>query len=183
MKIFNKCCCCSLRTGTKIIGYYEAISGGIICVIFIIFLFVYLLASSYGLNELEAESKLKNMTSLSNLTRETEVETKPQRALVAFSLLFYITYFLFYAILGGVLIHGVNNEKRNLINIWVKVKIAILILSLIPLVFRLFLLLFDLDSKLTGDIVMGIWDLVLIAYVYSYYEEMEEVTENPMAVL
>uniref|UniRef100_A0A224XZJ5 Putative lysosomal-associated transmembrane protein 4a n=1 Tax=Panstrongylus lignarius TaxID=156445 RepID=A0A224XZJ5_9HEMI len=171
MALIKSCCCCSLRAGTLIIGWLEAIGG--------LFGMIIVAISMYLVSQVKVEIEhealiVKNTTELENLD-----EVVIGKTAFAFAMMILIGLFLYYLcfmILAIFLIVGVHKENMRFIKLWVQIKSVLLILAIIGIVIQLFLLLLGVDSRLTDQIVVAVVDGLLIMVVQSYYEQVNEST-------
>ncbi|XP_073971808.1 uncharacterized protein [Rhodnius prolixus] len=169
MTLIKSCCCCSLRTGTLIIGWLETI-GGLLGMLVIA-------ASIYLVSQVKVSQEEiipKNITEFKDFHAIEIGETS-----FVFTMMILIGLLLYYScftLLAVFLILGVYKQKMRYIKLWIQIKLILLIMAIAGIVIQLFLLLCGVDSRLTDQIIIAVIDGLLIMVVQSYYEQVSENT-------
>ncbi|KAK9496342.1 hypothetical protein O3M35_013329 [Rhynocoris fuscipes] len=180
MPVIKNCCCCSLRTGTLIIGWLELI-GGICGILLTILMMIFMTDIEITIRPKEIDYKL-NVTETPETieANETEMTTDPNgKAAYAFMMMILsgiLIYYICFTILAVFLIIGVRKQNMRYIRIWVQVKTILLFITFVGIVMQLFLMLMDFDSNLSDQIIVAVIDGLLILAVHSYYETVTDST-------
>ncbi|BET01067.1 Hypothetical protein NTJ_13882 [Nesidiocoris tenuis] len=172
MPAIKKCFCCSLETGTKIIGYMQVIFGTIL----VIAVLIYMSMLVYLKNEVVILTKL-NSEAMNATEADVDEEVASQKiafAYVMLALIIILVYVLFSALMGALLLAGVYKRKLNYVKWWIRIKTSLILIATGWLLLQLLLLLYGMDANLTKSILSLVYDGCLVLVVNSYYDEESE---------
>uniref|UniRef100_A0A1B6G5D3 Uncharacterized protein n=1 Tax=Cuerna arida TaxID=1464854 RepID=A0A1B6G5D3_9HEMI len=152
----NSCCCgCSLKTGSKIIGWLSMIAS-----IASLIMFGLALAGLYYIEEHPEKVTPENKEIFDHLP-----------ALKAAAIMMIIVHIIG-CILSFILLMGVYQQKAKLVLIWVMVALTCAIIAQLVNIVQLFALY---QPANIGNIIWFLLDLYFILVVYSFYREIQNV--------
>ncbi|XP_046665523.1 uncharacterized protein LOC124357621 [Homalodisca vitripennis] len=152
----DSCCCgCSLKTGSKIIGWISMIAN-IVSVI----TFGLALAGLYYIQEHPDKVAPENKAILDNLP-----------TLKAVAIMMIITHIIG-CILSLILLMGVYQQKAKLVLTWVLIALTCALIEQLVNLIQLFTVY---QAANIGNIIWFLLDLYFILVVYSFYREIQNV--------
>ncbi|KAF6212074.1 hypothetical protein GE061_012594 [Apolygus lucorum] len=172
MALIKRCCCCSLETGTKIIGYIQVIGGVLLAILVIIQISALVYLRDDILTLAREAAKSNNVTEVE--MDETVAKQKIDFAYDILAFIMVLGYVLFSAIMGSLLLAGIYKRKLSFVKWWIRIKTGLILMGAGWLLIQLLILLYGIDSDLKSSIFSLVYDACLILVVDSYYDEESE---------
>uniref|UniRef100_A0A0K8SEN9 Uncharacterized protein n=2 Tax=Lygus hesperus TaxID=30085 RepID=A0A0K8SEN9_LYGHE len=168
----NKLCCWTWETWTKIIGFFESITG----MLTIIFISLFLISAITLKDEIVIpDDQAINATYVFNssaaavgVTTTKLTETEYNFIIGYFVVL--LIYQVAYTVLAAYLVIGVTRKNLKHVMLWIVIKTCLLLLGLFSLAGQFILTFFGYESDIWRKSLFLSIDALLIMIVYNYYK-------------
>ncbi|BET00813.1 Hypothetical protein NTJ_13630 [Nesidiocoris tenuis] len=176
--INNKLCCWTYETWTKIIGFFETITG----MLTIIFISLFLISAITLKDDIVIpDDQAINATLVINASSSIPVgitSTKLTETEYNFVIGYFVVLLIYqvaFTVLAAYLVIGVTRKNMKHVMLWVAIKTCLLLLALFSLTGQLVLTMFGYEEvDVWKKSIFLVFDALLIMIVYKYFKgEME----------